>query len=685
MLDPIVVLDAEMTVDAARGALSGARDADLVVVRRLHPDGSGTVLWYPLPLPELSQLLAIAQPDMPLGIALDLHEHGASPTREATSADVQDGVWTGLVVHGGRALGYAHATKEPTRGIEFPTAPTTPQTPAPVPGTVGRGKGGSYTSGVGGLLGGPEAPPEPEAPTESAFPRVDVPEQVAPAAPFIVTIGLGAQVQAGIGGQGIQPLILQRQTTELTVQVKADCFFVEQVRFTLPVDLANLGAHTITVPLVAPSPPRLPWRGRIEVEYSANGLLLGSAWRELTVGAAPTPTISTSGGDTTIQLAPGKAIDLTVSISRGMAGGKFLWTFTTPHPVELPTEQVETELDHDTAETFALRKVRELGQVAGSANCELKIAGVAREVAGIMPVWFWKVLTAVWAIAKAEGRLPTVLLVSKESLVPWELATTDPDHVVDRTLVDESAPQVLGAQVALGRWRPAGPDTPSGVRRPSTQPAESIELKQMAVVVGEYGPATGMRALPQAIEEGKQLTEAYPSVWVKGTDSEVASLLRGTLTDRGTPVAAQVLHIAAHGEIDPGAPLNAGVVLSDTTVHIDESIVLGSEFARTAAPFVFLNCCQVASDAGGSLLEGGLAAAFLEAGARGFIAPLWSVNDQVAKDTAVRFYQEVVTSGRPVGEVVRELRARFNEFPQRDQPTPLAYVYFGHPGLLFTR
>ena len=663
MLEPIVVLDAEMSVDAARGALSAARDADMVVVRRPHPDGSGAVLWYPLPLPEIARLLVVAPPDMPLGIALDLHEHGASPTREATSADVQQGVWTGLVVHGGRAVGYAHAVSQPTRGIEFPTAPTAP---TEQPTTVT-----------------PQGSNPAPAPS-SAFPRVDVPEQVAPAAPFTVTVGLGAEVQAGLGGQDIQPLVLTRETTELTVQVKADCFFLEQVRFTLPVDHANLGAHTISVPLVAPSPPRLPWRGRIEVEYSANGLLLGSAWRELTVGAVPTTTISTAGGDTTIQLASGKAIDLTVSISRGMAGGKFLWTFTTPHPVELPSEQVETELDRDTAETFALRKVRELGQVAGSANCELKIAGVAREVAGIMPVWFWKVLTAVWAIAKADNRLPTVLLVSKESLVPWELATTDADHVVDRTLVDVNAPQILGAQVVLGRWRPAGPDTPSGVRRPSTRPAESISVKQLAVVVGEYGPATGMRALPQAIEEGKVLTTTYPSVWVKGTDTDVAALLRGVLTDRGSPVSAQVLHVAAHGEADPGAPLNTGVVLSDSTVHIDESIVLGSEFARTAAPFVFLNCCQVASDAGGSLLEGGLAAAFLEAGARGFIAPLWSVNDQVAKDTAVRFYQEVVTGKRPVGEVVRELRARFNEFPQRDQPTPLAYVYYGHPGLLLT-
>ena len=671
MLEPIVVLDAEMTVDAARGALSEARDTDMVVVRRLHPDGGGAILWYPMPLPEITELLARAPAEMLLGLALDLHEHGAKEVREATSPDVRARTWTGLVVHGGRAVGWAEATRQPSRGIDV------------VPG-------GGLLGGSSGVPQPPTAPgagvpPDPGLGERSAFARVDVPEQVAPAAPFEIVVGLGESVQEGIGGGGAQPLMMPRAITELTVQVKADCFFLEQVRHVLAVDPTNLAAHEIRIPLVAPTPPKLPWRGRIEVEYSAGGLLLGSAWRELTVGSVPSATPSTSGGDTTIQLTPTSPIDLTVSISRGIAGGKFLWTFTTPHPVELPTGQVETELERDTAETFALRKVRELGQVAGSANCELKVAGVAREVASIVPVWFWKVLTSVWTIAKAAGRLPTVLLVSKESLVPWELATTDADHIVDRSLVDPNAPQVLGAQVALGRWRPAGPDTPSGVRRPSTLPAESIDVQRLAVVVGEYGPLSGLAALPEAVAEGQELTATYPSVWVKGNDAEFAALLRGVFTDRGAPVSAQVLHVAAHGEVDPEAPMNTGVVLADTRVHIDESVVLGSDFARTAAPFVFLNCCQVASDSGGSLIEGGLAAAFLEAGARGFIAPLWSIDDQVAKDTAVRFYEQTVTGKRPVGEVVRELRARFNEFPQRDQPTPLAYVYYGHPGLLFTR
>ena len=62
------------------------------------------------------------------------------------------------------------------------------------------------------------------------------------------------------------------------------------------------------------------------------------------------------------------------------------------------------------------------------------------------------------------------------------------------------------------------------------------------------------------------------------------------------------------------------------------------------------------------------------------------MTDGVAKDTALLFYAEALGKGRPVGEVMRELRARFTTaFPARDETTPLAYAYYGHPGLVLTR
>jgi hypothetical protein len=707
-MDPVLVLDADMTVAAARKAMALATAGTAVVVRRRDPrTDRATLLWYPLGPDDRDRVLgANVDPAMPLGVSLDLHEHGAAEVRQLDHADVIGGFWTGLVVDGTRAVGWAtaspHNNRGPTRGIEFPPAPA-PVDPAPAqraPAPPPRidlarveaipGDAAEAAPESGAEPG--DAVPQVDQPADvTAYPRVDVPEAVAPGAAFEVVVGLSYQAQAGVQGAAMQIRALPQpgQQQQLTIQVKAENFTLDTVRYTLPFDPADMAAAEVRIPITAPAVSQ-SWRGRIEVEYSQNGLLIGTAWREVVVTpAAPAGApASTAGGEVAVELDQSVPIDLTVSISRGEADGTFLWTYTTPHTeVPLPNVQVITKFADDTAETLALRNVREMAQVDGDPNAELRVLGVARTLSDrLTEAQFWPVLTAVWKIAHDEGRLPTLLLVSQESLVPWELASVEADYVIDPALVDPAAPPILGAQVIAGRWRPAGPETPSGMRRPSTTPAQAMAISGLAVVVGEFGPSSGFRSLKEAVEEGQQLTQTYQAVWIKGTSSEVATLLKGQATNQGMPLVAQVLHVASHGEVDPDSPLNSGVILSDSSVRIDETIVVGSSFARSAAPLVFLNCCQLATDTGSSLIEGGLAAAFLQAGARAFIAPLWSVDDTIAKETALMFYAEALGKGRPVGDVVRQLRARYTtEFPQHDQTTPLAYAYYGHPALTLTR
>ena len=713
-MDPVLVLDADMTVAAARKAMALATAGTAVVVRRRDPrTDRATLLWYPLGPDDRDRVLgANVDSAMPLGVSLDLHEHGASEVRQLEHPDVTGGFWTGLVVDGARPVGWMtadpHTNRGPTRGIEFPPAPApvdpapaqrSPAPPPPIdlapveamPGDAAEAapESGAEPPQAGAEPGDPV--PQVDQPADvTAYPRVDVPEAVAPGAAFEIVVGLSYQAQAGVQGAAMHIAVPQpNQPRELTIQVKAENFTLDTMRYPLPFDPADLAKAEVRIPITAPAVADT-WRGRIEVEYSQNGLLIGTAWREIVV----TPTApagapaSTAGGEVAVELDQNVPIDLTVSISRGEADGTFLWTYTTPHAqVPLPDVQVITKLADDTAETLALRNIREMAQVDGNPNAELRVLGVARQISDLLTeAKFWPVLTAAWKVAHDDGRLPTLLLVSQESLIPWELASVEPDYVIDPSLVDPAAPPILGAQVIAGRWRPAGPETPSGMRRPSTTPAQAMAISGLAVVVGEFGPSSGFRSLKQAIEEGQQLTQTYQAVWIKGTASEVATLLKGQATNQGMPLVAQVLHVASHGEVDPDSPLNSGVILSDSSVRIDETIVVGSSFARSAAPLVFLNCCQLATASGSSLIEGGLAAAFLQAGARAFIAPLWSVDDTIAKDTALRFYAEALGKGRAVGDVVRELRARYTtEFPQHDQTTPLAYAYYGHPALTLTR
>ena len=123
-MDPVVVLDAAMPLRAARSALSVATARDLVVVRRRDPRGGPDLLWYPLDENDRARVLASdLDPAMPLGVSLDLHEHGASEVRQLGDPDVTGGRWTGLVVDGARAVGWATARERqdrgPVRGIDF--------------------------------------------------------------------------------------------------------------------------------------------------------------------------------------------------------------------------------------------------------------------------------------------------------------------------------------------------------------------------------------------------------------------------------------------------------------------------------------------------------------------------------------------------------------------------------------
>jgi CHAT domain-containing protein len=79
-----------------------------------------------------------------------------------------------------------------------------------------------------------------------------------------------------------------------------------------------------------------------------------------------------------------------------------------------------------------------------------------------------------------------------------------------------------------------------------------------------------------------------------------------------------------------------------------------------------------------------MAEAFLFAGASGVIAPLWSIDDRVAREIAIRFYNRAL-SGEAPAEILRTERGAFRDSPEVTSSTYLAYQYFGHPALRLDR
>jgi CHAT domain-containing protein len=250
--------------------------------------------------------------------------------------------------------------------------------------------------------------------------------------------------------------------------------------------------------------------------------------------------------------------------------------------------------------------------------------------------------------------------------------------------MDPAYPPLLCAQVRVGRWLPPRPRA-RGQERPAQPPAVKVDVGHMAVVTGDYLAMNGTRPLPEAQAEGDALTGRYDAVRLTATWEDLDRLLRNCVEKEGRQVDIELMHFACHGQVDLSNPANNGIVLNSGHAKLDPTTALGCEIGEATQPFVFMNACEVgmADETLGSY--GGLAGSFLNEGFRGFVAPLWAVNDKLAHQLALKFYEQTLAGGEPVSEAMRALRVEYDPGAQMPSATPLAYVYYGHPDLVLER
>ncbi len=431
----------------------------------------------------------------------------------------------------------------------------------------------------------------------------------------------------------------------------------------------------------------------IEVSYEFEGNVVGRGWREINVGEAgppapPAPPLSggTGIGPSTDVAAP----HLTVEIRSRQGDGELEWLLHSRYAdVPLPSHRVTTTLVEGSAKGFAVQLMAQVPDQTGSPFLRMTMVGAGRRVAGAMPGEFWDLFVAVWDRAKSAGEVPSVLIVTNEPYVPWELAWVGDDILPASELPDarpgESPGMPLGCACRVGRWVPPITRTPRGGDRPATPPPVRLDVSAMAVVIGDYASDARVRPLPDAVEEGRAIALTYQGLPLKATEDDVLRLLENRLERAGAAFAPTAVHIAAHGEVSPDMQQYSGIILSSTDRRLDPLVIQGSELTRRNRPFVFLNACQVGT-AGAFLSEyGGMPGAFLAEGCSGYVAPLWNVDDTVARTFATEFYAAVLGSATSVAETLRTLRSRFGTDWGRNTATPLAYVFYGHPELILSR
>jgi CHAT domain-containing protein len=160
--------------------------------------------------------------------------------------------------------------------------------------------------------------------------------------------------------------------------------------------------------------------------------------------------------------------------------------------------------------------------------------------------------------------------------------------------------------------------------------------------------------------QGRPLTGAAREVdWLRGRFAAVTSI-----GDTATPgpliqhdlVGYDLLHVAAHADVDVQRPWNSALVLgpADRPVRLRAGTVADLDLqARLAV----LSSCNSAA---GAVLSGegmlGIATGFLSAGVPAVVATLWPVDDRQAELFSRRFYGELA-EGRTAAQAIQRARA----------------------------
>jgi hypothetical protein len=485
----------------------------------------------------------------------------------------------------------------------------------------------------------------------TAQPALNAPAQVAPEGVFTVTAGFRAD---------LDPALSDVKGIDVVAQ-PGEVFIV-----TLLTDGARVTRGEQQQPLALDPAAKVAFECqaqpgvqeiRLTVHYVLHSQLVGMATRRVTVGADAPMARRRSDPCRLGSAAPESQTDLQVTITRSRTRPGYLqWTLVAPNP---PTNigPVLTELGD--AREFASLIIRELktqqyqGLFAGQI-----LANKGQDIADVMPLEFFETLGAVFS---AVQRPPTVLLLTDETYVPWELALLETPLVPNR-------PAFLGAQVHMGRWLLH--------EKVAFPPPTDIPISHMTAVAASYGLGTDLAKLQHALDEQKMLQTGRQARPLQANRASLQVLVTEAKT------AGHLIHFAVHGVSDPDANDQA-LLLDDKTRLLPSALAGRFRCGETPAfAFVFLNACQVGTAASCLGQAAGFPGDLIRGGTLGFLAPLWDVDDEVARAFAERFYAATLDEHQTVGEVLAAERANY---AAEGSTTPMAYIYYGHPNLRLTR
>ncbi len=394
----------------------------------------------------------------------------------------------------------------------------------------------------------------------------------------------------------------------------------------------------------------------------------GLALRLFAIGEAAAPLAATAppGSQTigTVVAEPAALRpDVTVYISKADSGklkwevdsvkltgevdaGKLKWLVITDRFDGLPPKlSGETDLGQSPA-TEAAALFREFAVIERGQH-KARIEGFGNRLWQRAPQMFREVYWALWDHYK---RRLTIQFICEDPHLPWELMRPV------RTDESEIHPP-LALKHSVARW----------ITRWDGYMRNRLPGGRIYTIAPKY--LTASRQLPRAQSEAQALVDQFHAERVEGTRLAVTALLEAAQPQE--PVA--ILHFAGHGKFSGDAPTESSIKLEDGALSASEIERPEVKLGRACRTLVFFNACEVGAT--GSVLGeiGGWADAFLGRQFGGFIAPLWSVDDEDAGIVATELLDGIVNRHEPVGEVLRAVREKHGDV----SPTFYSYLYYG--------
>ena len=494
---------------------------------------------------------------------------------------------------------------------------------------------------------------EDEGTTPVRYPSIEADTALVPGRRVTITVDLqrtpAEHTQGGPTDLGEQP----HDWTELTLSVMVSCPRIEldhEGRGTVTIH-RNAASTAASISGTVRANANIGDVASVSASFFHGTRFCGSALRAFQVGgdaARPAAAANQEGPQTRGMIVTELAAeqpDVTVHISK--EGDKELdWLVQTPRFDGLPPKLRETykfarNVDDEVTDLFSTFAALKPGEHVA------KLESFGTRLWNMAPRMFRDVYWALWDHYK---RPLTIQFITDEPDMPWELMRPARE--------DESeihAPLALAHPVA--RW----------LERFDGYMRNQLPRGGVFTIAPKY--PTASRQLPRAQAESAKLVQAFGAQPVPGTRAAVTTLLE--TSPPAAPVA--LLHFAGHGQFRHTTATESSIKLEDGALTASEINRPEVRLGKACRTLVFFNACEVG--AVGSIFGevGGWAEAFLSRQFGGFIAPLWSVEDEDAGVVAEELLQGIVTRHEPIGEVLRGLRAKHG----KESPTFYSYLYYG--------